>query len=249
MTADRKERRGKQLQARDSELIYGLHSATAALRNSQRMVHAVWVTQNMSERIASLLAERRLQANVVHPRDIDKITGSNAVHQGIALKATPLPAPSLEEVDDEGLVIVLDQVTDPHNVGAILRTCAAFNVKAMVTTARHSPDGSSVMTKSASGALEVVPIIKVTNLARALEHLAVKGFTLIGLDSEAELSLENVELAGPYAIVLGAEGRGLRKLTRTKCDVMARIDLPGSLVSLNVSNAAALALYALTCRT
>jgi 23S rRNA (guanosine2251-2'-O)-methyltransferase len=140
-------------------------------------------------------------------------------------------------------VLALDQITDPHNVGAILRTAAAFAVTAIVTTARHSPEATGVLAKSASGALELVPICTVQNLARGLTALKDRGFLLVGLDSDAKDDLATIELRAPLALVLGAEGKGLRQLTGETCDRLARLDLPGEIKSLNVSNATALALY------
>jgi 23S rRNA (guanosine2251-2'-O)-methyltransferase len=144
------------------------------------------------------------------------------------------------------MVLVLDQITDPHNVGAILRTAAGFNVAAVVTTARHSPEATGVLAKAASGALEYVPIVTVQNLARALETLRERRYTLVGLDSTGDVDLADAALRTPLAMVLGAEGKGLRQLTRTTCDQVARLDLPGRIKSLNVSNATALALYIAT---
>jgi 23S rRNA (guanosine2251-2'-O)-methyltransferase len=183
----------------------------------------------------------------VHRKDLDRITGPDAVHQGAVMTARPLRNNrNLDKIDRTGTVVLLDQVTDPHNVGAIMRSCAAFAVSALVATARHSPEGSAVVVKSASGAAEHVPFVKVTNLARAMEELREYGFTIVGLDSEADRNRRAADRCSqPLAIVLGAEGKGLRKLTRETCDHLARLDLPGHIQSLNVSNAAALTLYAL----
>jgi 23S rRNA (guanosine2251-2'-O)-methyltransferase len=165
------------------------------------------------------------------------------VHQGLLAEADPLPSPDIEDLAQDGMVLVLDQITDPHNVGAILRSAAAFAVKAIVTTARHSPEATGVLAKAASGALELVPMVTVQNLARALTTLNELGFQTVGLDSEGSENLSDVVLREPLALVLGAEGTGLRRLTRETCSVVARLDMPGEIKSLNVSNAAVLSLY------
>ena len=183
---------------------------------------------------------------IVNPKVLDRKVEPDAVHQGMILEAKPLRQPQLGEIEQSGVVVMLDQVTDPHNVGAILRSCAAFQVTAMVTTARHSAEASGVLFKAASGAYEHVPIVKVTNLARAMEELRDAGFRLVGLDSEAEIAVGEVDKSPPLVLVLGAEGKGLRELTRKNCDVVAKLDFSGAIRSLNVSNAAAVALYALT---
>ena len=163
-------------------------------------------------------------------------------------EADPLPSRDIEDIPTQGVVLVLDQVTDPHNVGAIFRSAAAFAVSAIVTTARHSPEATGVLAKSASGALELVPLVTVQNLSRGLAALKERGFLLVGLDSSGESDLAGAALRAPLALVLGAEGKGLRQLTRETCDHVARLDLPGEIKSLNVSNAAALALYIATTR-
>ncbi len=232
------------------ELLFGTHTAEAVLANPRRKIRRILVTRNAAERLAEALAARPDPApEVVAPQDLDRLTGPDAVHQGIVILADPLPQPRLDQVPRDAIIVLLDQVTDPHNVGAILRSCAAFAVTALVATARHSPEGSAVLSKSASGATEVVPFVKVTNLARAMEELKEYGYTIVGLDSEAPETIAEAAArprTGPLALVLGAEGKGLRQLTRETCDVLARLDLPGAIQSLNVSNAAAVALYALT---
>jgi 23S rRNA (guanosine2251-2'-O)-methyltransferase len=164
------------------------------------------------------------------------------VHQGVLLEARPLEPIDVSQLPSDGLVVALDQVTDPHNFGAILRTCAAFAVDALVTTERHSPELTGALAKSASGGLEHVPICSVANLARALADLGDLGYWRIGLDSQAPQTLAAARLDRPLALVLGAEDKGLRRLTRERCDAMARLDLPGAIQSLNVSTACAIAL-------
>ena len=181
--------------------------------------------------------------STVRPSAIEDRLEPDAVHQGLYIEADPLPSPPVEELPAKGVVLVLDQITDPHNVGAILRSAAAFAVKAIVTTARHSPEATGVLAKAASGALELVPIVTVQNLARALTALNERGFQTVGLDSQGSEDLSEVALREPLALVLGAEGKGLRQLTRETCSVVARLDMPGEIKSLNVSNAAVLALY------
>ncbi len=229
-----------------NDIIFGLHSVTEALNNPRRELVSLKCTLNASERLAPALAGHPdLKPEIVHRSQLDRITGADAVHQGVVLSAKPLQQPELEDIDHDGTIVILDQVTDPHNVGAIMRSCAAFSVTALVATARHSPDSSAVMVKSASGAAEHVPFVRVSNLARAMAQLRDAGVTLIGLDSEAPEDIAALKVDPPYAIVLGAEGKGMRRLTRDNCDHLARLDLPGEIRSLNVSNAAALCLYAL----
>jgi 23S rRNA (guanosine2251-2'-O)-methyltransferase len=181
---------------------------------------------------------------MVSPQDIDKVLGPEAIHQGMMLETRPLPVRRLEALKDSPLLLVLDQVTDPHNVGAIMRSAVAFNAGAVITTQRHSPTESGVLAKSASGALELIPYIQITNLSDALGELHKLGFFTIGLDSEGPAPLEGTFSGGRIALVLGSEGKGLRQKTRETVSALARLDMPGAIKSLNVSNAAAIALYA-----
>lgn len=227
-------------------MIYGVHAVAAALANARRRSHRLYATDNALHRLEeSGVSPGRAEVVRVRPEELDRLLGRDAVHQGLALECEPLPAPALEDLAAEGIVLVLDQVTDPHNVGAILRSAAAFAVRALVITERHSPDATGVLAKTASGGLEHVPIIHVPNLAQALVKLGDIGFHRIGLDSDGPHDLGEVTPPPPVALVLGAEGKGLRRLTRERCDALARLDMPGAIRSLNVSNAAAIALYAL----
>jgi 23S rRNA (guanosine2251-2'-O)-methyltransferase len=223
--------------------LYGWHTVKAALENPARRIRHLYATANAARRLAEDGVALPVQPDVVRPDAIARRLGPDAVHNGLLAEADALPSPELEQIEPAGLVLVLDQITDPHNVGAILRSAAAFAVGAIVTTARHSPEATGVLAKSASGALELVPMVTVQNLARGLEELRQRDFLLVGLDSGGEADLADVALRAPCALVLGAEGKGLRQLTKATCDRLARIDVPGEIKSLNVSNAAALALY------
>lgn len=229
-------------------ILYGWHTVEAALANPERRIRTLYATENAAKRLAADGIPLKITPQIVRPDEIARRLGPDAVHNGLLAEADPLDAPDLSELAADGIVLVLDQITDPHNVGAILRSAAAFGVKALITTARHSPEATGVLAKSASGALEYVPMVTVQNLARGLAALREQGFLLVGLDSEGDADLAETELRGPLALVLGAEGKGLRQLTRETCDRTARLDLPGAIKSLNVSNAAALALYVATTR-
>ncbi|RVC62906.1 RNA methyltransferase, partial [Mesorhizobium sp. M00.F.Ca.ET.038.03.1.1] len=225
--------------------LYGLHTVRAALDNPRRKIKKMLVTRNAAERLSiGELAALPFKAELVEPKEIDRITGSDAVHQGVLIEAEPLKPKRLDALGDTRLVLVLDQVTDPHNVGAILRSAVAFGAGALITTARHSPQESGVLAKSASGALEHIDQIEVKNLADALGQLHEAGFQTIGLDSEGPAELEKTFDGQKIALVLGAEGKGLRQKTRETVAALARLDMPGAIHSLNVSNAAAVSLYA-----
>lgn len=232
----------------DRVRLFGMHAVSAALANQARVLHRLSVTENAEQRLADAIKARGIEPVRLQPRDLDRLLGAATVHQGVLLEAGPLPEPELEDLVEQararGPIIVLDQVTDPHNVGAILRSAAVFNASGLVMTRRNSPALSGALAKAASGALEHVPVALVTNLARALEQLADFGCTRIGLDGEADLLLEDADLSAPVALILGSEGRGLRRLTRESCEHLVRIGASGAIASLNVSNAAAVALHA-----
>ena len=230
--------------------LWGRHAVEAALKNPDRNHRKLWATR---EGIASLDGE--LPADFIveyaQPADLARLVARDAPHQGLVLECDGLEDVFLDEVmqgDPTRPLVVLDQVTDPHNVGAIMRSAAAFNAAAIVTQDRHSPPESGTLAKSASGALEVVPWVRVVNLARALEEMAEAGYWRIGLDGEGKATLGEALPAGPVALVLGAEGEGMRHNIKQHCDAIARLPMSGAVESLNVSNAAAIALYAMTVR-
>jgi len=227
-------------------ILYGWHTVAAALANPRRTIRKITATENAARRLTEEGLTLPVAPDVVRPDAIDARLTPDAVHNGLLVEADPLPALGIQDVEAQGIVLVLDQLTDPHNVGAILRSAAAFAVGAVITTSRHSPEATGVLAKAASGALDIVPMVTVPNLARALDALKKRGFLTVGLDSEGETELGDAALRAPLALVLGAEGRGMRQLTRETCDVRARLDMPGAVKSLNVSNAAAVALYAVT---
>ncbi len=237
----RRDRRGERQS--DAVILYGWHTVAAALTNPARRIRRLLATENALRRLREDGIALPQTLEMVRPDVIAAQLTPDAVHQGLFAEADPLPSPEIEDLAASAIVLVLDQITDPHNFGAILRTAAAFAVGAVITTARHSPQASGVLAKSASGALEYVPLVHVQNLARALAALTDRGFLLVGLDSEAADDFASLALHAPLALVLGAEGKGLRQGTRAACDRLARLALPGAIKSLNVSNAAALALY------
>jgi 23S rRNA (guanosine2251-2'-O)-methyltransferase len=226
--------------------LYGLHTVRAALDNPLREKKALLATPNALLRLKETGELGRVRHTETTPKELDRLLGADAVHQGVALEVEPVSRFGLNDIHDLRLIVVLDQVTDPHNVGAILRTACAFGADAVLTTARHSPRETGVMAKAASGALDLVPLIEVRNLADALEKLKERGVEVLGFDSEAPAPLAVRTESGPLAVVLGAEGKGLRQRTRELCDQLVRLDMPGPIKSLNVSNAAAIALFAVT---
>jgi 23S rRNA (guanosine2251-2'-O)-methyltransferase len=231
----------------DMAILYGWHPVAEALRNGNREVRRLLATENSARRLNEELGiPLPIEPEIVRPDEINRLLEPDAVHQGLYLEADPLPSPTIETLSGERVVLALDQITDPHNVGAIVRTAAAFGVEAIITTARHSPAATGVLAKSASGGLEHVPFMVVRNLGDTLVALGERGFQRVGLDSEGGSNLDELHLKRPVVLVLGSEGKGLRQRTRDCCDVIGRLDMPGAIKSLNVSNAAAISLYAVT---
>ena len=229
--------------------IFGFHAVEAALANPQRSFRRIALTDNAEHRLREALGRRGLRHERVSPRDLDRELGPDTVHQGVLAEADALPNVDPGELAKAaeagaGPVIVLDQVTDPHNVGAILRSAAVLGAAGLIMTRRNSPPLGGALAKAASGALEVVPVSLVTNLSRSLTDLSERGLTCIGLAGDAEHAIEDEPLSQPTAIVLGAEGRGLRQLTRETCHRLVRIRSANAFASLNVSNAAAVSLFA-----
>jgi 23S rRNA (guanosine2251-2'-O)-methyltransferase len=225
--------------------LYGRHPVLAALANPERRVERLLATKEVAERHTKEFAGRNLE---ILPREaLAQRLPAGAVHQGLAALAAPLEEPVLEDLlarcSDDALVLALDQVTDPHNVGAILRTAAAFGAAGVIVTERHAPADTGVLAKAASGGLEMVPLLRAVNLARTLEQLKEAGFWLYGLDERGDTSINALDLKGRTCIVLGAEGEGLRRLTAEKCDRLVTIPTQAALAALNVSNAAAVAAY------
>lgn len=232
--------------------IYGNHAVLAAIDNPKRRIHRLLQANAEAEKSARDVSDRSLPRwETVDRAILDRVAGRESVHQGIAAQVDPLPETEIEDIATlaadrpEARIVILDQVTDPHNVGAILRSAAAFGALAVVLTERNAAPESGVLAKAASGALDVVPLVRVINLARAMEQLKAAGFWCAGLAAEAERSLAAARLSGRVALCLGAEGAGLRRLTRTHCDLLVKLPTGGPIGHLNVSNAAAVALYEL----
>lgn len=249
--------RAKRAAAAETVWLFGLHAVRDALLNPARTKLQLVVTKNAADKLVEAIAASGVAAEIVDPRKFDAhvTLAPDSVHQGAALEVKPLDWGKLEDVALSGrgapLVVLLDRVTDPHNVGAVLRSAEVFGARAVVAPARHSAPETGALAKTASGALERQPYLRVTNLADAMEELKAMGYVLLGLAGEATETLP--EVLGrigsrPVGLVLGAEGPGLREKTRDTCDHLVRIPFGGDFGSLNVSNAAAVALYAASTR-
>lgn len=225
--------------------FWGKHAVAAALDNPERRVLKAWATREAAE---FMQFPADLPVTMAEAPDLGRLVPGDAPHQGVVVEVEPLEnvwlGDLLAQADERAALLVLDQVTDPHNVGAILRSAAAFGALGIVTQDRHSPPESGALAKAASGALERVPWARVVNLARAMDEIAEGGFWRIGLAGEAETELKDALGPQKVALVLGAEGPGMRQNTREHCDALARLPISDAVESLNVSNAAAVALYA-----
>jgi 23S rRNA (guanosine2251-2'-O)-methyltransferase len=251
---NRPERRDAPAPRGRDDLLYGFHPVRAAWLNRQRVCRRLFIADNAAKGFEDTVKQartaglKRPEPTVTDRASLDRLA-PGAVHQGIILDAEPLPEVGVEDIcaqaasQPDALVLVLDQVTDPHNVGAILRSAAAFGAVAVVVQKRHAPEITGTLAKSASGAVEVVPFVRATNLSRALDDLAEAGFHRIGLDERGSRTIAELRLAGRVVLALGSEGEGLRRLTAQTCDELARLPTAGPIASLNVSNAAAVALY------
>jgi 23S rRNA (guanosine2251-2'-O)-methyltransferase len=235
--------------ASDGLWLYGTHAVQAALANPRRRMRRVVLTERAAAEIGAKLLGR-VKSEIVEAGAVDRLLPPGSVHQGAALQCEPLPKRDLNEVlsvpaPQRRIVLVLDQISDPHNVGAILRSAAAFGVAAVVAQDRNAPAESGVLAKAASGALDIVPYVEVVNVSRALEELGKLGFWRVALAGDGEAALQDAAPQGDVAVVLGSEGSGIRRLVRERCDTAAFVPMEEAMESLNVSNAAAIALYEL----
>ena len=236
--------------------IWGRHAVEALIGNPLRVApQRLLATEERARTLGGRLAARSDWTSAVRLETTDshalgQLLPQGAVHQGLAVLTPALPDLSVEEVADpaEGVILILDEVTDPQNVGAILRSAAAFGARALIVQDRKAPEPFGALAKAAAGALEQIPLVRVVNLSRTLERLQDLGWSSIGLDSQADRKLEEALGPGPAVLVLGSEGEGLRRLVSEHCDSLAKIDMPGEFESLNVSAAAAVALYAASIR-
>lgn len=238
----------KQSASHQQHVLYGRHAVLQALQNPNRHLQELLLTSENLNWLEGLSLELPTY-KVVQKQELDSILPKESVHQGIVLKTKPLHQPNFNDLlktfknKDTCLLLILDQVTDPHNVGAILRSAAAFGADAVIVQDRHSPTESGVMAKAASGAMDAIPYVQVTNITRAIEQLQNQEVWCIGLDGEADLPLGHIDSPGKYAMVMGAEGDGLRRLTMEACDYCVKLPTTPPIQSLNVSNAAAITLY------
>ncbi len=228
----------------ETYFLFGRHAVMAALANPQRAIKRLIATPNAAENLESL--PNGLQPQIMNAQDISQLLPRDAIHQGLALEVKPLDEPKLADCVASGRpVVILDQVTDPHNVGAILRSCAAFDAACLILTKHNAPEESGTMAKISSGALETVPMLHVPNLVQVMGELKEMGYWCAGLDGTAEQTLRQANLSSKTVLIMGAEGTGLRRLTAENCDLLVKLPMSAQMESLNVSNACAIALYEL----
>lgn len=230
--------------------LYGYHPVTAALSNPERTVIRLLMTKDTAAELTFSFGKELTYESVTRA-DLESLLPKGAVHQGIAAFVSTLPEFYVEDLPDKdkSIVVLLDQVTDPHNVGAILRSAAAFDADAVLITERNAPEATGVLAKSASGSLELVPLITVSNLARTMKELKDRGYWCVGMDGSADKTLKEADLPQKVVLVMGSEGYGLRRLTAENCDFIVKLPISKRVESLNVSNAAAIALYDLSQRS
>lgn len=227
-------------------IIYGRHAVLAALANPSRRIEKLWCVKENAIEIAKI---SKLQPKIVERKDIDKLLGNDAVHQGFALFCSRLEDITLDELLDkvenkqDCHILILDQVTDPQNIGAIVRSAVAFDTLALVLQDKNSPLESGAMDKAAAGMMEHLPIARVTNLARAIEQLKDAGFWIVGMDGYAKTTIAEMKKGGRTAVVMGSEGKGMRRLIEESCDIAVRLPISEKTESLNVATAAAITLY------
>lgn len=224
--------------------IYGIHAVLAALNNSSRKHQKIICTQKMREHLKQKLNIKDIVIEIATSGEIYSLLPEGSVHQGVALKTTPIPICSdLESLKLDSPIIILDQVSDPHNIGAIMRSAAAFGFEAIIMTQDHAPSETPIIAKTACGALEILPIITATNLVRTMEKLKQAGYWCVGMDGSAKTNLRDYKAEPKTALIMGAEGKGLRPLTQKNCDFIVKLPINKAMESLNVSNASAIAMY------
>jgi 23S rRNA (guanosine2251-2'-O)-methyltransferase len=225
--------------------IYGMHACVHALKNKNREIIKIFVTENANQRLRTEIEHTKINPEIVSVKFIDKMLLDNAVHQGVVVVAKELPKKQIMDIDTKKNILLFDQIVDPRNLGAIIRIAAAFSIEDIIITKQFKPKDISLIAKASSGGLEYVSLIEVTNLSRTIEQVKEIGYWVAGLDSDAIFDIQELKDSKKVAIIMGEEGKGLRRLTREKCDQMYKIKTLGKITSLNVSTAAAIALYSL----
>ncbi len=244
---EKKPEKGKRIAAS----LWGYHAVREAWLNPARTVRGLYITETALRQFEDVIGQRKTPPSLIDKKDLDRLLPPGAVHQGIALHAEPLPEVFVQDLivrsknDDNALILMLDQVTDPHNVGAILRSACAFGAAGVIMQRRHSPELIGILAKTASGAIEHIPVAYEINLSDTLDRLRAEGFYAIGLDERGAQEIGTIRKGGKTVVVLGAEGAGLRPKVREHCDTLVRLPTRAPIASLNVSNAAAVTLYAL----